>query len=438
VSSARNADWVTVPQAIRIMLDAVQPLGAETVPLLAAAGRVLASAASSPIEMPPWDNSGMDGFAAHAADLEAASEDTPVRLRLAGSIPAGGFPAGPLARGTVMKIMTGAPVPPGADTVVRVEHTRELSDGTVEVLDASDLRRNIRPRGEDMRVGETVILAGQLLRPQEVGVLASMGVAQVTVQRQPRVAVLATGDELVDVTGFAEVLAGRRIVNSNSYALHAGLAATGCVPWLLGIARDDEASLRERLRPALEADALITTAGASVGEHDRVKDVLETLGLSLSFWRVRMRPGSPFSFGTIERAGRTPLPVFGLPGNPVSAVVTFEVLVRPVLRWLLGRSDVYPFTLRVRAAERIPSRRGLTHFLRAVLEQREDGEWWARLTGAQGSGMLTSLVRAAALLVVPETKDALAEGEQALALPLTGADAAQRTPGFGRLEGENE
>jgi len=353
---------------------------------------------------------------------------------VAGSIPAGEFPAQPLARGTAVKIMTGAPVPLGADSVIRIEHTRARDADLVEVCDAADAGRNIRPRGEDMRTGEIVVPAGRQLRPGEIGVLASMGVAEPQVHGRPQVAVLATGDELVEVDRFAEVRSGRRIVNSNSYALHAGLNATGCIPQLLGIAPDEEVSLRAHLERALSADALITTAGASVGEHDLVKDVLEKLGFTIRFWRVRMRPGSPFSFGTIERAGQPPLPVFSLPGNPVSAVVTFEVLVRPVLRRLAGRISVYPPTIPVRAAEQIPSRRGLMHFLRAALEQDTAGEWWVRLTGAQGSGMLTSLVRADALLIVPETRDSIAAGETALALPLAGGDGAQVAPGFERGE----
>lgn len=428
--TVRAADWVTVTDAIAQMLGAVRALPLESVPLAAANGRVLGEAASSPIEMPPWDNSGMDGYAAHAADVRGATRERPVRLRLAESVPAGEFPSGPLQRGTVVKIMTGAPVPAGADSVIRVEHTRALADDVVEIVDDFDCDRNVRPRGEDMRAGETVLPAGVLLRAGEVGVLASMGAAHVRVHRRPQVALLATGDELVDVAGFEEVKAGRRIVNSNTYALAAGLRDMGCEPRPLGIAKDDEDSLREHLVRALDADALITTAGASVGEHDLVKDALEALGLQLFFWRVKMRPGSPFSFGTLERPGAPPLPVFGLPGNPVSAVVTFEVLVRPVLRQMLGRSDVFPRTLRVRAAERIPSKKGLMHFLRARLEQDAGGEWRARLTGAQGSGMLTSLVRANALLVVPETRDGLEAEESAIALPLHGIDAAQDAPRF--------
>jgi molybdopterin molybdotransferase len=270
-----------------------------------------------------------------------------------------------------------------------------------------------------------------LLDSAEVGVLASVGWAHVPVQRAPRVAVLATGDELVEVGEFAEVLAGRRIVNSNSHALAAGLRALGAVPQVLGIATDDASSLRARLAEGLDADAdaLIVTAGASVGDHDRVKDVLEALGMRTGFWRVRMRPGSPFGFGTVAKRDGV-LPVFSLPGNPVSAVVTFEVLVAPVLRRLLGCRAVYPRTLQVRAAAPIPSKRGLMHFLRVSLDQDGSGAWLARLTGAQGSGMLTSLVRGDALLIVPETSDGLAAGAAAIALPLWGIREGQTVPHF--------
>ena len=426
----RAADWVTVEAAITTMLADIQPTALEELSLEEAHGRILGEPAISPIDMPPWDNSGMDGYAAHAVDVRGARAAAPVRLRLAESVPAGGFPSGPLARGTVVRVMTGAPVPAGADSVIRVEHTRTIAGDQVEITDDFDGGRNIRPMGEDMRAGETVLGAGVLLRPGEVGVLASMGAARVRVHRRPEVAVLSTGDELVELPDFEEVRAGRRIVNSNTYALVAGLHELGCQPRPLGIARDDRTSLREHVERALDADALITSAGASVGDHDLVKDVLEELGLELRFWRVKMRPGSPFSFGTIPRPGAPPLPVFGLPGNPVSAVVTFEVLVRPVLRRLAGRLAVYPRTLRVRTAEAIASKQGLMHFLRVTLEQDGAREWRARLTGAQGSGMLTSLVRADALLVVPETQSSLEAGASAVALPLHGIDAAQAAAGF--------
>ena len=427
--TARTADWLTVTDALAHMLDRLAPLGHESVPLLQAGGRVLAEPVISPLDLPPWDNSGMDGYAVHAADVRGATQQAPVSLLLAGDVPAGSFAAGPLARGTAIRIMTGAPVPAGADSVIRVEHTRSAGE-RVLVLSDADAGRNVRPRGEDMRASETVLQAGTRLGAAQVGVLASVGRADVIVQRAPRVAVLATGDELVEVAEFAEVLAGRRIVNSNSHALHAGLHGLGAVPQLLGIAADREAALRAALEPAIDADALIVTAGASVGEHDLVKDVLEGMGMRTGFWRVRMRPGSPFGFGTIARGSMPALPVFNLPGNPVSTVVTFEVLVRAALRRLLGCARVYPRTIRVRAAEPIPSRRGLMHFLRVALDQEEGGEWQARLTGAQGSGMLTSLTRADALLIVPETSAGIAAGAPALALPLWGNHDGQAAPRF--------
>jgi molybdopterin molybdotransferase len=390
---------------------------------------VLAEPVTAPLDLPPWDNSGMDGYAVHAADVRGATDAQPTRLRLAGDLPAGQFAAAPLARGTAIRIMTGAPVPAGADSVIRVEHTRVDGEDVVIRSDA-DAARNIRPRGEDMRRGENVLRPGTLVGLGEAGVLASVGRTAVAVHRRPRVAVLATGDELVEVAQFAEVLAGRRIVNSNTHALHAGLIEVGAIPIPLGIAADRSDVLRAHLEGARAADALIVTAGASVGERDLVKDVLDAMGMTGGFWRVRMRPGSPFGFGVLRGNGERMLPVFSLPGNPVSAVVTFEVLVRPVLRRLLGRAHVYPRTMLVRAAEAIPSRRGLMHFLRVSVQQPASGTWYVRLTGAQGSGMLTSLTRADALLIVPETSEGLAAGERGLVLPLHGGEAAQAEPRF--------
>jgi len=423
----RAADWLSVAEAGRRILAAVAPLPAERIPLGAggAGGRVLAEPVVAPVHLPPWDNSAMDGYAVHAADVRGASADAPVRLPVVERVGAGAFPTRPLERGQAIQIMTGAPVPAGADSVVRLEHTTEEADHVL-VRDGGDAGRNIRRAGEDVTAGATVLEAGRVLRAGEVAILASLGVAEPAVHRRPRVAVLATGDELVDVGDFEAVRAGRRIVNSNSYALAAALHATGCEPLLLGIARDDTADLVARIREGLSADALITTAGASVGEHDLVKEALEALGFELDFWRVRMRPGSPFSFGGLPADGRR-VPVFGLPGNPVSALVTFEVLVRPALRRMLGRSAVFGPTVRVRAAEPIPSRAGLVHFLRATLRAEGDG-WAARLTGPQGSGIMTSMAQADALLVIPEESNGLEVGEIASALLLHGPDHAVAEP----------
>jgi molybdopterin molybdotransferase len=422
----RHAEWLTIQDALTRILAAVPPLGAERIPLVDAGGRVLAAPAVSALSLPPWDNSGMDGYAVHAADVLHATASAPVRLQVIGDVPAGSFPDGPLARGSACRIMTGAPTPAGADTVIRVDHTRPAGDGIIEIFDAMDAGKNIRAAGEDIRAGDTVVEAGVLLRPGEVGVLASIGVAQPEVSRRPRVSILSTGNELIDLDGVAEAAAGRRIINSNSYALAAGVRATGGDPVLLGIARDDAADLHTRLSQGINGDVLITTAGASVGEHDRVKDELERIGMHVEFWRVQMRPGSPFSFGLVARAGAPPLPVFGLPGNPVSAVVTFELLVRPALRRMAGRRAVYPRTVTVRAAERIASKPGMTHFLRVTV----DSAGMARLTGPQGSGILTSVSRADAVLVVPLDVTEIANGGEAAAVLLQSGDDAQDTPGF--------
>ena len=426
---ARAADWLEVRLAMERVVAAMQPLAPELVELTDAFERTLAVDVISPVDQPPWDNSAMDGYAARTEDIRSATEAAPIRLRVLEQIPAGGFPTRAIGAGEATRIMTGAPVPDGADCVIRIEHTRADGSDAVYVLDSADAGRNIRPRGEDIRQGTRVLAAGRLLRASEIGVLATVGKREIGVYRRPIVAILSTGDELADLDQYQEVVAGRRIVNSNSYALAAAVRATGAVPRGLGIARDNAASLNEHIDRAQGADVLVTTAGASVGDHDLVKDVLIERGYRLDFWRVRMRPGSPFSFGWLRNDDRE-IPVFGLPGNPVSALVTFELLVRPALRRLMGRLAAYPPTLRVRTGEAIASRTGLTHFLRVRLQRDERGALRARLTGAQGSGLITSMAEADALLVVPEERAGLAADEVAWAVRLTGSDEAQDTIGF--------
>ena len=419
----RAADWISLEAALERMLAAAPTLESESVAIDDALGRVLAEDVTSPLDLPPWDNSGMDGFAVRAADIANASKDVPVRLRLVESVPAGSFATRPVQQGEAIKIMTGAPIPEGADSVVRVEHTSE--DGGVVVIYAeTDANRNIRPRGEDVRRDAVVAKAGRVLRPGEIGLLASIGKATVRVARRPRVGILSTGDELVDVAGFDRVLRGERIVNSNSYALAAAVIAVGGEPVVLGIARDEKESLRTHLQRGLATDVLITSAGASVGEHDLVKDVLEEMGASTEFWRVRVRPGSPFSFAVVNG-----VPVFGLPGNPVSAVVTFEVLVKPVLRRMQGRSDIYSPVISARLGQHVESRIGLTQFMRVHLTH-EAGAVVARLTGPQGSGMLSSVANADGLMVVPEDVDEIAEGELVRVIRLQAGDDAQSEIGY--------
>ena len=421
----RPADWVSLTEALDIILPVIQASNAESVDLTDALHRTLAEDVRSPIDHPPWDNSAMDGYAVIASDVQGATRENPARLQLIEKVPAGGFPSLRVTEGTTIRIMTGAPIPDGADSVVRVEHTETGGDDVVIVFNDTDAKRNIRPRGEDVRTGDVVVSQGTVLRPAEIGFLATAGAAKLAVRRKPRVAILSTGDELADIDQFDEVRAGRKIVNSNSYALAAAVHSTGGDPIALGIARDERESLLTKLREGLQADMLVTSAGASVGEHDLVKDVLEELGMQTAFWRVRVRPGSPFSFGRIGN-----VPVFGLPGNPVSALVTFELFVKPAIRRALGQRALYSPTLRVRVAEQINTKGALTHFLRARLTRDADGTWLAKLTGPQGSGMISSMAQADALLVVPEATDVIEAGEEADVIRLDAAHNAQSELGF--------
>jgi molybdopterin molybdotransferase len=306
--------------------------------------------------------------------------------------------------------------------VVRVEDT-DAGDARVAITSARDAHRNIRRRGEDIRSGTTVIEAGTPIGPAQIGLLASVGAASVDVHRRPRVAFLATGDEVVDLDRFGEALEGRKIVTSNSYTLHAMIRASGGDPLNLGIARDDPAELRARIESAVGCDLLITSAGISAGEYDYIRTVLAELGVKLEVWKVRMRPGAPLGFGRLGA-----MPWIGLPGNPVSTMVTFELFVRPMLRRMLGHSRVFRKAVPVRLAEEVKTGVPLTHFLRAVVSVDGDGVLAARLTGPQGSGILTSMALANALLVVPHDRQHVEAGETLSAIPL--GEDAQLSPRF--------
>ncbi|HEX2093760.1 MAG TPA: gephyrin-like molybdotransferase Glp [Longimicrobiaceae bacterium] len=424
MSRGRSADWISLAEARGIIQGEMTPLPAESRALLGALGSVLAEDVVSPVDLPPWDNSAMDGFAVRSADVLGATPASPRTLRVVDDVPAGSFPSRPAGAGEAVRVMTGAPVPEGADGVVRVEHTDGGSgigtpEGRVRILSDADAGKNVRQRGEDVRRGQVVLRTGTPLRAAELGVAASLGRSELTVVRRPRVAVLTSGDELVEVEGFAEVLAGRKIVSSNSYALAVQLAESGLEARPLGIARDTPASLREHLERARGCDALVTTAGISVGEHDYVREVLEEMGAEVRFWRVRARPGSAFAFGRV--AGLGGIPWFGLPGNPVSTMVTFEVLVRPALLRMCGRSAVFPPVERVTLRERISMKPGTTYFLRARLERDAGGTLHAALTGSQSSGVLTSMAAADGLLVVPDSGGDFAPGDALPAILLGGA-----------------
>ncbi len=396
-----------VHDAVTRIVAAVRPLSAERVPLLEAAGRVLAADAIATVTLPPWDNSAMDGYAARAADLASV----PVTLRVVETVAAGQFPSRAIGPGEVTRIMTGAPVPTGADTVIRVEDTDGGVDHVV-IRDRRDTAKHVRPRGEDIHAGAVAIPAGTPLGAAQLGVLASLGFAEVEVVRRPRVAILTSGDELVDVADFAQVREGKKIVSSNSVTLQALVRDAGGEPTYLGIARDTPESLRAHLEKARGYDLLITSAGISVGEFDFVRDVLVELGARMNFWRVRMRPGAPIGFGTFAGA-----PWIGLPGNPVSTMVTFELFVRPALRRMSGHDRVFRPVVPVVLEEPVTIGAGLTHFLRAVVSVEGDHRT-ARLTGPQGSGILTSMSLANALLIVPADRTSVAAGESLNALLL--------------------
>jgi molybdopterin molybdotransferase len=396
--------------AVRILAD-VRRQPALRVPLDDALDSVLAEPVVSPLDIPAWTNSAMDGYAARGEDVRGASADRPVRLRVIEQIPAGAFPTRPLAAGECARIFTGAPLPEGADTVIRQEDT-DLGAETVSIVRDRDVGVNIRRVGEDVRRGTTVLAPGAALGPAHLGVLASLAVANPLVCRRPRVAILGSGDEIVDVDQPEEILSGRKTASSNSHTLVALVRRAGGEPVNLGIARDTPASLREHLSRALDCDLLVTSAGISVGEHDYVRSVLEELGAEQRFWKLRMRPGAPVGFGLLGG-----IPWIGLPGNPVSTMVTFELFVRPAVRKMSGHLLPFRRAIPVRAAEPISLKPKLQHFLRGIVTEGPAGPE-ARLTGPQGSGILTSMILANALLVIPEGQFETPAGAMVTALLL--------------------
>jgi molybdopterin molybdotransferase len=432
-------------EAARAILAAIRPLPPEPVPLADALDLVLAEDVVSPIDLPPWDNSAMDGYAVRATDVVGAraggqegrraggpapptASRQPPTLQVIETIPAGGFPTRPIGPGQCARIFTGAPLPDGADGVIRQEDTTPLDGQRVRIDDGRDAGKNVRYRGEDLGKGSVALGAGTPLGPAQLGVLASIGLGQAPAHRRPVVAFLGSGDEIVDLDRADEVLAGRKIASSNTYTLLGMIRRAGAVPLNLGIARDDPADIRHRLQSLVRraggpadrrsdsspstADLLVTTAGISVGEHDHLRAVFAELGGTLDFWRISMRPGAPVGFGTLHG-----VPWLGLPGNPVSAMVTFELFVRPAIRKLLGHATFFRRTVPVRVAQRLHYPPRLTHFLRAVVTERNGG-LEARLTGPQGSGILTSMARANALLVVPAERDDVEVGETLAAVLL--------------------
>lgn len=394
-------DLLSVESVLSRILSRVAVLPGDSVPTPQALRRILAAPVVAPVDVPPFANSGMDGYAVRAADVAAASTASPVALAVVLDIPAGTMPTRTLGAGEAARIMTGAPVPPGADAVIPVEQTDDHWNAEtplpppeqVAIFRAARAGDHVRPAGEDIRAGQVILQAGARLRPQEIGVLVSLGVAQVSVVRQPRVAIVSTGDELIELD---DPPAPGKIRNSNSYVLAGLVAQHGGIPLRLAIARDTLDDVRRRLHEALDQqpDLIISSAGVSVGARDVVRAVVDELG-QIELWRVNVRPGRPLAFGQVRG-----VPFVGLPGNPVSAMVTYDLFVRPALVRMGGGDPHAVETITAVLAEDVRSD-GRRSYLRVMLAQ-ENGEWVARLTGTQSSGALLSMVLADGLLIIPE------------------------------------
>jgi molybdopterin molybdotransferase len=389
-------------EAQRVVLEAAAPLPPETCATAAALGRVLAEPVASRRTLPPFDVSAMDGYAVRVADLEKASRERPLALPVAFEMAAGTRPDRLLESGSVARIFTGAPLPPGADAVVRQEDV-EGEAGLARFAAPVPRGENVRLAGEDVQAGDVVLDAGTRLGAAALGMLASLGRSVVAVHQRPRVAILSGGDELVEPDGDPS---GGRIVASNSYSLAAQCREVGAEPVYLGIARDRPEALERTLRAGLAAHVIVSSAGVSVGDHDYVRPVLERLGCELVFWGVAIKPGYPLVFGRFGGAG--PL-VFGLPGNPVSAMVTFEQFVRPLLRKLAGHRVWFRPRVEAVLGERLRKGAGRMHLVRVRLERR-DGRVVATPTGSQSSGVLRSMALAQGLLVFPAEATELAAG----------------------------
>jgi len=400
---------ISVEEALERILAEIVPLDGYEAPLVESLGLVLTGDIIAQEDMPPFANSAMDGFALLSKDSRAR-DGQPPRLRVTGTVAAGYVAQHSVTAGTAMRIMTGAPVPPGADSVIQVELTRSDSPQSewVEILQEVEPGNNIRPAGEDMRRGQTVLARGTEIGPWEIGILATLGKAAVPVIRRPRVAILGTGDEVIDVD---QPLQPGKIRNSNSYLLEAAVRRTGAIPHRLGVARDTVESLREKFSQAMQADLILTSGGVSVGDFDLVKNIMSEQG-AINFWRINMRPGKPVAFGHIGK-----VPLLGLPGNPVSAAVTFELFGRPVIRKMLGHTRLLRPQVEVVVEDGVSDVAMRRHYVRAHVTWR-DGRFIARTTGNQGSNIMTSLLNANALVIVPEGGVQVHPGDTARAMML--------------------
>ncbi len=411
----------TVNEAVKLILGTVSPVPTERVAVADGLGRVLCENVRSGRNVPSFANSAMDGFAVRWNDLASASSTAPVTLEVREAVAAGSVARRRVLPGTAIRIMTGAPVPAGADAIVRVEYTETRGD-RVAVFRTDGKGSHIRAAGEDIRKGQLILERGKLLGAPDIGLMASIGKATVTVRRRPVVAIIATGDELI---GVEDKPAPGKVVNSNGYTLASAVREVGAVPKSFGIVRDSRKRLAGVFRKALACDALITSGGVSVGDYDYVKDALEDAGMRMLFWRVAQRPGHPMAFGRIGRR-----PVFGLPGNPVSSLVSFILYVRPALLRMMGHENLFMPVVRAKMAHDVRTAPGLKEFVRCRLEQ-ENGRFLASSTGTQSSGVLRSLSLAQALVVAREDQTLLRKGTYAPAILLEDrARLGQKEMGF--------
>jgi len=408
---------ISVEEALEKVLSYVEVLEPEQKPILECLGQVLAEDVYSTIDIPPLDNSAMDGYAVRADDTRGASESSPRCLSVVGELAAGSLPTREVRPGAAIRIMTGAPLPEGADAVVRFEDTDEVdrklsrSDlSQIGILCQGEKGLNVRCRGEDIARGELILKRGKLLRPSEIGVLASLGRSAALVVRRPVVAILSTGDELI---GLDQPLAPGKIHDSNTYIIAAEISRYGGIPRILGIGRDSVQSLTEKIDEGLSADMLITSGGVSKGDYDMVKDVLAKRG-EIGFWTVRMKPGKPIAFGIMkkmERGREKNVPHLGLPGNPVSSMITFEQFARPAILKMLGKEVLAKPAIQAIIGDNLVNSDGRRLFARVVVTKR-GGQYYASLTGPQGSGILTSMAKANGLAIIPENSKGVKAGDK--------------------------
>ena len=393
---------IQVQEALDKILSQIQFKGVEKIPLDQALGRVLAEDVVSRVNNPPLDNSAMDGYALIAQDIQSATPENPVKLEVVEEIAAGYTAKGTLKPGQTMRIMTGAPIPPGADAVLMQEDTQK--DGnSILCLDRADVEENIRRAGEDVKIGEGVLKKGTTLSPAHIGMMAVVGRSQIAVSQRPTVSILSTGDEILELD---ETPQGPQIFNSNGHMLAAQIKSAGGIPLYLGIAKDTEKDLMEKFEWALKADIVVSSGGVSVGDYDLVKSSLQKMGQDMLFWKVAMKPGKPLAFGRIGK-----IPIFGLPGNPVSSFVSFEQFVRPSLRKVLGCSDLSHKTVQAKLTRTIHKKPGRLHFLSSIVSWT-DGEYTVTPAGEQGSGILKSAANANGLLIFPLEADEIKQGQE--------------------------